>query len=282
MTNSRFLIIQNSYIFKKAAKVIHFSYICNMNNQQDNTYIFGIHSLNEALRSGETIDKVFLIKGLSGKRRTELLGLLKKHGIPFSFVPVEKLEKLSKGQNHQGVVARISPISYTSLDELLEIILHSKTAPLLLLLDGITDVRNFGAIIRTASCTGVQGIIIPENGSAPLNAITVKTSAGAAFEVPICKVKHLKDAVFALQSTGMSIIAASEKASETIYEADLNKPLAIIMGSEERGIQPSLFKLANQSIKLPITGNISSLNVSVACGAILYEVVRQRGFMGPK
>jgi len=211
-----------------------------MNKNQNNTYIFGVHSLNEALRAGETIDKVFLLKGLSGKRRSDLLNLLKKHGIPFSFVPVEKLEKLSRDQNHQGVVARVSPISFIDINELLETVLQSEKHPLLLLLDGITDVRNFGAIIRTASCTGVQGIIIAENGSAPLNAVTIKTSAGAAFEVPICKVKHLKDAIFALQSTGISLIAASEKSRTTIYEANLDKPLAIIMGSEERGIQSSI------------------------------------------
>ncbi len=243
---------------------------------QTNNIIFGIRAVLEAIQSGQAIEKVFLQKGLQGNLFSELNKSIKKNGIHTSFVPVEKLESLSKFQNHQGVVARISPIDFIAVEELIEKTIAAKEKPLFLLLDHITDVRNFGAIIRTAECTGVDGIIIPESGSAPVNASTVKTSAGAAFKVPIARVNHLKDALFHLQASGLSIVAATEKTSQNIYDVNLNIPLAIIMGSEERGINPSILKMVDYKVRLPLLGNIASLNVSVACGAVLYEVVRQR------
>jgi len=243
---------------------------------QENTYIFGIRSIIEAINTNKTIDKIFYLKGLQGELYTELNQLVKKGNITTSFVPVEKLEKLSKFQNHQGVVARISPIRFVGIEDMIEKVIESNKKPLFLLLDHITDVRNFGAIIRTAECTGVNGIIIPDTGSAPLNAATIKTSAGAAFKIPIAKVNHIKDAIFHLQAVNISLIAATEKTATNIYEIPLNEPLAIIMGSEDRGINPSVLKLVNHKAKLPLLGDIESLNVSVACGAILYEVVRQR------
>ena len=242
----------------------------------NNNIIFGLRSIIEAINSNQTIEKVFFQKGLQGSIYSELTSLVKRNNITSSFVPVEKLESLSKFQNHQGAVARISPISFVSIESLIETTLEKEKTPLFLLLDHITDVRNFGAIIRTAECTGVDGIIIPESGAAPVTAATIKTSAGAAFKVPICKVNHIKDALFHLQASEITTVAATEKTNQTIYEVDMNLPLAIIMGSEERGINPSILKMVDHKAKLPILGTIESLNVSVACGAVLYEVVRQR------
>jgi 23S rRNA (guanosine2251-2'-O)-methyltransferase len=241
------------------------------------TYIFGIRTIIEAINSDQTIDKIFMQRDLQGNLYSELNQLIKKNKITTSFVPVEKLETISKYQNHQGVVARISPIKYVDIERMIEKVLKKEKFPLFLLLDHITDVRNFGAIIRTAECTGVHGIIIPQSGSAPINASTIKTSAGAAFKIPISKVDHIKDALFHLQAEGISIVAATEKTNDSIYQVDLNKPLALIMGSEDRGINPSILKMVDSKAKLPLLGTIESLNVSVACGAFLYEIVRQRG-----
>lgn len=205
----------------------------------------------------------------------ELDTLLRKHAINISYVPIEKLNRLTKN-NHQGVVALISPIEYHDLDNLVLKVIESGKTPLFLLLDNITDVRNFGAIIRTAECTGVDGIIIPKKGGAPINGDTIKTSAGAVFKVPICKVDHIKDAMFHLQASGIKIISATEKTDKTIYDISFKEPCAIIMGSEGKGVTPSILKLSEEKVKLPMFGDIASLNVSVACGAFLYEVVRQR------
>lgn len=242
---------------------------------QKDTQIIGIRAIIEAIKAGTTIDKVFIQKNTQGDLMSSLLKLLKLHSINFSYVPVEKLNKLSQG-NHQGAIATISPISLVPLEELVEGVLALKENPLFLILDQLSDARNFGAIIRTASCTGVDGIIIQKHGAAPVNADTVKTSAGAVFKVPICKVDHIKDAVYYLQASGIQLIAATEKASQTIYDMDLKSPIAIIMGSEDKGINPSVLKTIDHTAKLPMQGEIASLNVSVACGAFLYEVVRQR------
>lgn len=237
--------------------------------------IFGIRSIIEAINSGETIDKVFLQKGLKGELFHELETLLRKHTISASYVPVEKLNRLTN-KNHQGVVANVSPISFYDLDELIQLTLENKKTPLFLLLDQLSDVRNFGAIIRTAECTGVDGIIIQKKGGAPVNGDTIKTSAGAVFKVPICKVDHIKDAMFHLQASDIKVIAATEKTDNSIYDITLNEPCAIIMGSEGKGVSSSILKLVDEKAKLPMYGEIGSLNVSVACGAFLYEAVRQR------
>ncbi|MUP46642.1 23S rRNA (guanosine(2251)-2'-O)-methyltransferase RlmB [Gramella sp. BOM4] len=237
--------------------------------------IYGIRAVIEAIESGKSIEKLFVQKGLSGSLFQELNRHIKNASFNISYVPVEKLNKLSKG-NHQGVVATISPVSYVSLDELMEISQQSTTTPLFLLLDGLTDVRNFGAIIRTAECCGVTGIIIPEKGAAPINADTVKTSAGAVFKIPICRVNHILDAVYHLQTYDVKLIAATEKTDDTIYDIQLDQPVGIIMGNEAKGVSNSILKAVDYKAKLPMLGSIASLNVSVACGAILYEVVRQR------
>lgn len=239
------------------------------------TTIFGIRAVIEAIKAGESIDKVFLQKGLRGELFHELEQLLRKEGINSSYVPIEKLNRLTK-KNHQGVVAQIAPIDFYDLEDLVMNVIESGETPLFLLLDQLSDVRNFGAIVRTAECTGVSGIIVQKKGGAPVNGDAIKTSAGALFKVPICKVDHIKDAVFYLQASGINVIAATEKTNDTIYDVSFKEPCAIIMGSEGKGINPSVLKVVNAKAKLPLLGEIESLNVSVACGAFLYEVVRQR------
>lgn len=242
---------------------------------KNETTIFGIRAIIEAVKSGKNIDKVFLQKGTRGELFQELEYLLRSEGISSSYVPVEKLNRLSRG-NHQGAIAQISPIEFHEIDDLVLNVIESGKTPLFLLLDQLSDVRNFGAIVRTAECTGVSGIIIQKKGGAPINGDTIKTSAGAIFKIPICKVDHIKDAVYHLQSSGIKVIAATEKADDLLYDISFKDPCAIIMGSEGRGINPSVLKAVDAKAKLPILGEIESLNVSVACGAFLYEAVRQR------
>lgn len=237
--------------------------------------IFGIRAIIEAINSGKEIDKVFIQKDAQGDLMRDLMKVMKQKSINFSYVPVEKLNRLTS-MNHQGAVASIAPISFHNLEDLVEKVLESGKTPLFLILDQLSDARNFGAIIRTAECTGVDGIIVQKQGSAPVNGDTVKTSAGAVFNVPICKVEHIKDAIFHLQGSGIKTVAATEKTDSNIYDIALNEPVAIIMGSEDRGVNPSVLKIVDEKAKLPMFGSIESLNVSVACGAFLYEAVRQR------
>ncbi|SCY22105.1 23S rRNA (guanosine2251-2'-O)-methyltransferase [Nonlabens sp. Hel1_33_55] len=236
--------------------------------------IHGLRPILEAIESGEEISKIYFLKEGNGVLFNQLKFAAKKAGIGTSFVPEEKLYKLTK-ENHQGAVAVLSPISYSNLEEVLEEA-NLEENPQFLLLDGVTDVGNYGAIIRTAECTGVAAIIVSEKGSAPINGVVVKTSAGAVFNIPICKVNHLKDAIYLMQAYGIQTMGASEKAEKSIYQTDLNIPLALVMGSEDRGINPSTLKILDQTFSLPMLGKIASLNVSVACGAMLYEAVRQR------
>ena len=243
---------------------------------EDNLTIFGIRTVIEAVQSGKNIDNLYIQKGLSGPLFMELLQIIGKRSYNHSYVPIEKLNKLSNG-NHQGVVAKISPVKFRELEEVVQEILEDDTkTPLFLLLDQITDARNFGAIIRTAECTGVHAIIVQNKGGAPVNADTVKTSAGAVFNIPLVKVSHIKDAIYYLQASGVKIVAASEKTDTSVYDVDFTQPTALVMGSEEKGVNPSVLKLADEKAKLPMYGSIASLNVSVACGAFLYEIVRQR------
>ncbi len=242
---------------------------------QNNHQIFGIRAIIEAIVAGKNIDKVFIQKDAQSELMQELLKTMKKHAVNFSYVPSEKLYKLAK-QNHQGAVASISPVSFLSIEEMVEGVIAQKESPLFLILDQLSDARNFGGIIRTAECTGVDGIIIQKQGAAPVNGDTVKTSAGAVFNIPICKVDHIKDAVFYLQGSGIKTVAATEKTETDIYAIDFRGGTAIIMGSEDKGVNPSVLKIVDEKAKLPMFGTISSLNVSVACGAFLYEAVRQR------
>ena len=237
--------------------------------------IFGIRAVMEAVDAGKSIDKVFIQKGLRGQLIQQLEKQLRDEGISCSYVPIEKLDRLSK-KNHQGVVARVSPVDFHDLESLVSSASDSDGTPLFIILDQVNDVRNFGAIIRTAECSGVNGIIVSKQGGASISGDTIKTSAGAIFKVPICKVDHIKDAIYFLQASDIKIVAATEKTDQLIYDADLSAPLALIMGSEEKGIADSVLKLADERVKLPLLGEIASLNVSVACGAVLYEIVRQR------
>lgn len=242
---------------------------------KNETTVFGIRAIIEAIKSGKTFDKIFLQKGLRGDLFVELEQLVKKEQINTVYVPIEKLNRLTK-KNHQGAVAEIAPIEFYQIEDIVLNAIESGKTPLFLLLDQLSDVRNFGAIIRTAECTGVSGIIIQKKGGAPVNGDTIKTSAGAIFKVPICKVDHIKDAVFYLQASGIKVIAATEKTDNLLYDASFKEPCAIIMGSEGYGIHPSILSVVDEKAKLPLLGQIESLNVSVACGAFLYEVVRQR------
>ena len=242
---------------------------------QKETKLYGLRAILEAIEADKSIDKIFLQKGLRGELFAELEKKIRKKGLNFSYVPVEKLNRLTP-KNHQGVVAQISPISFYDLDALVTAVKETKEHPLFLVLDQLSDVRNFGAIIRTAECTGVDGIIIQKKGSAPINGDTIKTSAGAVFNIPICKVDHIKDALYYFQASDIKIIAATEKTDNSLYTTDFTKGCAIVMGSEGKGISPSVLKIVDAKAKLPMFGNIASLNVSVACGVFLYEAVRQR------
>src|SRR5699024_22224 len=201
--------------------------------------IFGIHPVREAIEAGKDIDKLYIQQGLENPTVAEILKSIEGTATQIQEVPIEKLDRLTKG-NHQGIVAEISPIRIREFSEVVEEVLANKTDPIFLVLDQISDVRNFGAIIRAAECTGVDAIIVQKKGGAPISADTVKTSAGAIFNVPICKVDHIKDAVFYFKASGVYTIAASEQGETTIYETDTKKPIALIMGSEGRGVSHSV------------------------------------------
>ncbi len=236
--------------------------------------IFGSRAIIEAINANTQIEKVYMIKEAQNELSKELFDLLKKSNTPYQYVPIQKFRKY-EDKNHQGVFAKIALVNTVTIDELTENLVLSEN-PMLLMLDGVNDVRNFGAIARTAVCTGVKGIIILEKGAAPINADAIKTSAGALFNIPVCRVNHLKDAIYYLQGSGFQIVAASEKTDDLVYDIDFKKPTAIIMGSEGRGVNPSTLKICDFKAKLPMHGTIESLNVSVACGAFLYEAVRQK------
>ena len=242
---------------------------------QNESTIYGLRAILEAIEADTPIHKVYLQRGLKGALFHQLETSLRKKGISLSYVPAEKLQKLTS-QNHQGAVAKISPVGYRDFEALAEEVLQSTEKPLFLLLDHITDVRNFGAILRTAECCGVHAVVVPKKGAAPLNNDAVKTSAGAAFRVPIAQADHMLDALYYLQGAGVQTVAATEKTEHSVYEVDFRLPTAIVMGSEDRGISPSVLKAADHKARLPLLGTIGSLNVSVACGVFLYEAVRQR------
>ncbi len=256
----------------RLTKGFRISYLCPMQRTEQ---IYGIRAVIEAVKAGTSIDKILVQKGLQGSLVRELESILKEKGLSISYVPVEKLNRLCP-KNHQGVIAQVAAVEFRDFETLVEEARSEDKPVLFLLLDQVSDVRNFGAIIRTAESAGVQGIIIQQSGSAPVTADTVKTSAGAVYNVPLAKVAHLKDAIYYLQSSGIQVVAATEKSSESIYEVDLTIPTALIMGSEKSGISSSILKIVDHRASIPQLGEIASLNVSVACGVMLYEVVRQR------
>ena len=237
--------------------------------------IFGIRAIIEAIQAGKELDKVFLHKDAQGDLMRDLLKVLKSNKVNFTYVPIEKLNRFTR-KNHQGVVAFISEIPFYKIEDLLPQIFEEGKIPFLLILDRLTDVRNFGAIARTAECVGIDAIVIPDKGAAPINSDAIKTSAGALYNVKICKENNLAHVVDFLQQSGVTVFAATEKAEKMIYDAHFSEPCAIVMGNEETGISKEVLHHADEKIKLPITGKTQSLNVSVACGAILYEAVRQK------
>lgn len=238
-------------------------------------YIYGMRAVTEAVRSGRKFEKVLFKQGMEGAQYRELLDALMQNDIPFQFVPFQKLNSLVKG-SHQGVVAYISQIDYVPYEEMIELAMSRKEAPLFLLLDGVSDVRNFGAIARTAECAGVDGIILPAKGGAAINADAVKTSAGALLRVPTAKVTNLKLPLYYLLESGFQVVAATEKAETSLYDVKFRKPTAIVMGSEQKGISPAVLDLCTAEARIPMMGEIGSLNVSVAAAIVLYEAVRQR------
>ena len=247
----------------------------NESKNEKEDFIFGLRPVMEAIEAGKTIDKIFVQGGLQGDIYSELKKLLKKHNIRPNTVPVEKLNRFTR-KNHQGVVAFISEIPFYKIEDLLPQIFEEGKVPFLLILDRLTDVRNFGAIARTAECVGIDAIVIPDKGAAPINSDAIKTSAGALYNVKICKENNLAHVVDFLQQSGVTVFAATEKSEKMIYDANFSEPCAIVMGNEETGISKEVMHHADEKIKLPITGKTQSLNVSVACGAILYEAVRQK------
>ncbi|WP_425392974.1 23S rRNA (guanosine(2251)-2'-O)-methyltransferase RlmB [Ekhidna sp.] len=244
-----------------------------MNKKSD--IIYGLRTVIEAVKSGQHLERVFIQKNLKGDLYKELMLELHQTSTPISKVPAERINKFTK-KNHQGVVALISPVQYHSLEHLIPKLYEEGKNPLILILDEITDVRNFGAIARTAECLGVDGIVIPSRGGAQINEDAVKTSAGAFNYLPVCRERSLIDAVRFLLDSGISVVSCSEKTEKTLDQINFTIPTAIIMGSEERGISPELIDLSNEIAKVPMIGSIESLNVGVAAGMALYEVQRQR------
>ncbi|MCF8303863.1 MAG: 23S rRNA (guanosine(2251)-2'-O)-methyltransferase RlmB [Bacteroidales bacterium] len=229
----------------------------------------------EAIESGKEIDKVFIQKGLKGNLSRELFHEVRQHDIPFVYAPTERLNRFTRS-NHQGVVALISPVSYQSIEEIVPGLFEEGKTPYILVLDGITDVRNLGAIVRTAECAGIDAVVVPAKGSAQINEDAVKTSAGALNRIPLCRSSRLEKSVEFLKDSGLKIFAATEKGHKTYYEADYTEPAVIIMGSEEKGISPKNLELADEQLKIPLAGSIASLNVSVAAGIIIFEGFKQR------
>lgn len=238
--------------------------------------VYGLRPVIEAIESGVQIDRLLLQNGLSGTLASELKAKIHEAGLPFQYVPVEKLNKFTHN-NHQGVVATISPVSYRSFMELLTELTEAQKAPFFVLLDHITDVRNMGAIVRTAECAGVDAVVLPDHGSAQINEDAIKTSSGALLRVPLCREQNLKTVINLAKQSGVQVVAATEKASQSYLEVDFTQPTMLIMGSEDTGISNELLKMADCRAKLPIRGEVQSLNVSVAAAIFMYESLRQRG-----
>lgn len=243
--------------------------------RESNQMVFGIRAVMEAIESGKEIESLFVQRGLGGQLFLELKSLLKEYGIPYQQVPVEKLNRITR-KNHQGVIGVISPITYQHLEHIVPDVYERGEVPLFLILDGITDVRNLGAIARSAACTGVHALIVPKKGSAEINPDAIKTSAGALFSVAVCREDNLSRTVKFLQESGVRVVVCTEKTDNTLYEGDYTTPTAFVMGSEENGVSDDILRIADDLAKIPMVGEIGSLNVSVATGVVLYEAVRQR------
>jgi 23S rRNA (guanosine2251-2'-O)-methyltransferase len=251
--------------------IIHRTY--KMSNDPD--FIFGLRPVIEAIRSGRQIDKILVKKGLKGELYHELLSLLREHELSYQAVPPERLDRVTR-KNHQGIIAWLSAVEYQKIENILPAVYEAGRDPLILLLDGVSDVRNFGAIARSAECMGVDAIVIPEKKSARINADAVKTSAGALHNIAVVRVRSLKRTIENLKNSGLSIIAASEKSDTSLEQTDLKGPLALVMGGEDQGIEAGILALCDRHATISTSGVTSSLNVSVAAGICLYEINRQR------
>lgn len=243
---------------------------------EKNDFIFGIRAIIEAIEAGRNIDKVLVRRDFSGDLARELYAKIKEYDIVMQRVPVEKLNRITM-KNHQGAVALLSPIEYQKLENLVPMFYEEGRNPLVVVLDGITDTRNFGAIGRTAACAGVDAIVIPERNSVSVTPDAVKTSAGGLFYMPVCREKDTFSAVKMLKENGFHIVGATEKGASPYTEADYTAPTAIVMGSEDLGISDNVLRICDELAAIPIVGKIESLNVSVAAGIMIYEALRQRG-----
>lgn len=245
----------------------------NRNTQRDQ-YIYGIHPVEEALNSGATIERIFIQKGIHKDGISTIVRGAQQHEIPVQFVPAEKLNRLHR--NHQGIAAMVSPVQFYKVEDVLAQVYEKGEFPLFIIADRITDVRNFGAIARTALCCGAHALIIPQAETASINSDAMKASAGALHKIPVCREKNLVQLIKQLKLNGLQVLVSDMNGSKFIFEADLKIPTAIIMGSEGEGVAPELLRLADEIVKIPMTGTFESLNVSVATGIFLYEAVKQR------
>jgi 23S rRNA (guanosine2251-2'-O)-methyltransferase len=239
--------------------------------------IFGTRAVMEAIRAGKQIEKILVQTGLNNDLVRELASVAREKNLPITYVPLEKLNRLySNTKNHQGVICLLSAITYSSLNDLIDFAYSEGREPFFIILDRITDVRNFGAIARTAECAGVEGIIIGDKGNAPITADAMKTSAGALNHLPVCREPDLKKTLKFLRENGIMIVSCTEKAEKNIYDVKFDRPVALILGSEEDGISDGLLKESDELVKIPMKGKIESLNVSVSAGVAVYEVLRQK------
>lgn len=237
--------------------------------------VFGIHPVQELIAAGKEIEKVFVQAGMRVPEVSEIANYCRVNQIPVQYVPIEKMNRLTR-KNHQGVVAFICPIEYQSIEKVIPMIYEAGRDPFIIVLDRITDVRNFGAIARTAYAAGADAIVVPSKGSALINGDAMKTSAGALSAINVCRVENLKETLHFIKDSGLRVIGISEKANDNLWDADLSGPLCVVMGSEEDGISPVYLSRLDQQLLIPMPGNIDSLNVSVATGIVCFEVVRQR------
>lgn len=243
--------------------------------RESNQVVFGIRAVIEAIKSGKEIESLYIQRGIGGGLMAELKTLLGEYQIVAQQVPVEKLNRITQ-KNHQGVIAFISPITYQRIEDIIPQIFEKGETPLILILDSITDVRNMGAIARTAECSGVHAIVVPAKGSAQINPDAIKTSAGALYKIPVCRHDNFMQTVRFIQESGLQLVCCTEKTQDYIYKPDYTMPTAIVMGSEEDGVRNEIIRIADHLAKIPMYGEIESLNVSVATGIILYEAIRQR------
>lgn len=237
--------------------------------------IFGIRAVMEAVEAGKDIDKVMVKRELSGDLFQELQQLLRSYEIPMQRVPLERIDRITR-KNHQGVIAFTSAVTYQKLENIIPMLYEEGKNPFILVLDGVTDVRNFGAIARTCEVAGVNAIVIPARGSVTVNADAIKTSAGALHTIPVCREQNLKEAIIFLKNSGIKVVAATEKAASFYTDCDFTVPAAIVMGAEDEGVGTDHLRVSDELVKIPQSGNIQSLNVSVAAGVLIYEVIRQR------